>query len=95
METQLTVGSLIKRYIKMRGKTIKEVADIVDIKYTTFSGLLNRDVVDANLLFRLANLLSMDLEWMSHLFDLSKPISPLAPLQMSRMKNDFRQNSFS
>ncbi len=92
MNDELTIGSLIKRYIKMRGKTLKETADAVGIKYTTFSGILTRNVVSAELLFELTNYLSIDLEWMAHLFDHHKPISPLAPLQMPRMQSDFRKH---
>jgi transcriptional regulator with XRE-family HTH domain len=94
MEGTLTIGFLIKRYIKMRGHTAKDVAIRLGMKYTTFCGILNRDVVDAKLLFRLANLLDMDLIWMAQLFDHSRSISPLAPLQMTRMQPEFRQQNY-
>ncbi len=55
MENQLTIGSLIKRHIKMRGKTTKQVAKALGRNYTTFCGILNRNAVDAELLFELAN----------------------------------------
>jgi transcriptional regulator with XRE-family HTH domain len=94
MEGTLTIGFLIKRYIKMRGYTAKDVAKQLGMKYTTFCGILNRDVVDAKLLFRLANSLDMDLIWMAQLFDHDRSISPLAPLQMTRMQPEFRQQNY-
>ena len=46
MDDKLTIGALIKRHIKMRGRTVKEVSETLNQKYTTFSGILNRDAVD-------------------------------------------------
>ena len=86
-----SIGWLIKRYIKMRNYTMKEVADILRIKYTTFSGKIVRNDIDAELLFQLANLLEMDLTWMAQLFNKHRPISLLDKYQMSRMSNDFRE----
>lgn len=94
MENKLTVAELIKRHIKMRGKTVKEVAADLDKNYTTFCGILNRDAVDAKLLFELANLLDIDLAWMTQLFDHRKPVSSLAPYQMPRMRKDFRDHDY-
>ena len=94
MMNELTIGGLIKRYIKMRGRTAKDVSAALNIPYTTFCGILNRDAVDAKLLFQLANLLDIDLDWMSQLFGHHRPISPLAPLQMPRMQSDFRRNIY-
>ena len=94
MENTLTIGSLIKRYIKMRGRTAKEVSMALGRNYTTFCGILNRNVVDAELLFELANYLDIDLVWMSQLFDRRKPISSLARYQMPRMQSDFRKHDY-
>jgi transcriptional regulator with XRE-family HTH domain len=94
MEDKLTIGSLIKRHIKMRGKTVKEVSEALGRNYTTFSGILNRDVVDAKLLFELANLLDIDLVWMAELFDHRKPISMFAQYQLPRMQSDFRKHDY-
>lgn len=69
MDDILSIGSLIKRHIKMRGRTVKEVADLLGRNYTTLSGVLKRDAVDAKLLFQLANLLDIDLLWLAQLFD--------------------------
>lgn len=94
MDDKLTIGALIKRHIKMRGRTVKEVSETLNQKYTTFSGILNRDAVDAKLLFKLANLLDIDLVWMSELFDHRKPISMFAQYQMPRMQSDFRKHDY-
>ena len=94
MENQLTIGSLIKRHIKMRGKTTKQVAKALGRNYTTFCGILNRNAVDAELLFELANYLDIDLIWMSQLFDHRKAISSLERYQMPRMNSDFRKHEY-
>ena len=94
MNDKLTIGSLIKRHIKMRGRTVKEVAEALDRNYTTFSGILNRDAVDARLLLELANLLDIDLAWMAELFDHKKTISAFAQYQLPRMQSDFRQHDY-
>ena len=95
MEDKLTIGSLIKRHIKMRGRTVKEVSEALGRNYTTFSGILNRDVVDAKLLFELANLLDIDLVWMAELFDHKKSISSFAQYQLPRMQSDFRKHDYT
>lgn len=92
MALELTISSIIRRYIKLRGKTLKEVAGEVKYNYKTLSGILNRDAVSAELLLRLANLLNMDLDWMSELFSQHATISPLAPLQVPRMHSDLREH---
>lgn len=95
MEKGLTIGSLIKRHIKMRGKTAKQVAKALDRNYTTFCGILNRNAVDAELLFELANYLDIDLVWMSQLFNHRKTISPLERYRMPRMSSDFREHVYA
>ncbi len=91
MENILAVSKIIKRYIKMRGYTIQQVADKLDMNYKTFDGILNRDAVDANLLFKLANLLDIDLCWMAQLYEKRRPISFLEQFQMSRMNAEMRE----
>ena len=75
MDNVLSISEIIKRYIKLRGYKIQQVADMLNVNYKTFDGILNRDVVDAKLLFQLANLLEIDLCWMAQLYENKKPIS--------------------
>ena len=75
MENKLSIGKILKRYITMRGFTITEVANKLDRNYKTLAGILNRDAVDAETLFQLANLLDIDLCWMAQLYDKKRPIS--------------------
>lgn len=91
MEDMLSISQIIKRYIHMRGYSIRQVADKLGINYKTFDGILNRDVVDAKLLFMLANLLDIDLCWMSQLYEKKKPVSFLEQYQMSRMNSEMRE----
>lgn len=91
MKQKLTAGSIIKKFITVRGKTIKEVAQELDIPYTTFSGRLNRDSIDAHLLFRLATHLDIDLNWMANIL-YQQVANPLAPLQIPRMQPELRSH---
>lgn len=91
MENILAVSKIIKRYIKMRGYTIQQVAAKLDMNYKTFDGILNRDSVDAQLLFQLANLLDIDLCWMAQLYEKKRPVSFLEQYQMSRMNPEMRE----
>lgn len=91
MENILAISKIIKRYIKMRGYTIQQVAAKLDMNYKTFDGILNRDSVDAQLLFQLANLLDIDLCWMAQLYEKKRPVSFLEQFQMSRMSAEMRE----
>lgn len=91
MENILAISKIIKRYIKMRGYTIQQVAAKLDMNYKTFDGILNRDSVDAQLLFQLANLLDIDLCWMAQLYEKKRPVSFLEQYQMSRMNPEMRE----
>lgn len=75
----------------MRRYSIQDVAEKLDINYKTFDGILNRDAIDAKLLFRLANLLDIDLCWMAQLFEKKRAISFLEQYQMTRMNQEMRE----
>jgi transcriptional regulator with XRE-family HTH domain len=90
MKEVLTVGWVIKRYVKLRGYTVIRIAQILGINYKTLNGAINRNSVDAELLFELANLLDIDLDWMAKLFDKHRNISCLDPYQIPRMSEEFR-----
>lgn len=92
MDGSLTIGELIKRFVKLRGRTMKEVAADLAVNYTTLNGIINRNALDAKLLFELANLLDIDLNWMSQMFDHHHPISYLERHQMPRMQSEFREH---
>ncbi|MBO5372912.1 MAG: hypothetical protein J6A75_09345 [Lachnospiraceae bacterium] len=92
MEKVITAGAIIKKYIELRGKNIKEVAKELNIPYTTFSAKLNRDSIDVYLLFELNSLLDMDLNWMAGVLDRKRSNSTLDPLQIPRMKEEFRNH---
>lgn len=76
----------------MRGYKIQQVADILNMNYKTFDGILNRDSVDAKLLFQLANLLEIDLCWMAQLYENKRSISFLEQFQMTRMNQEMREH---
>ena len=92
MNSKLSAGIIIKKYIAVRGKSRKEIATELGIPYTTFNGRLNRDSIDVDLLFRLANLLDIDLNWMAKILDRKRPANPLAPLNIPRMLPEFREH---
>lgn len=91
LESVLTISEIIKRYIKLRGHTLKSVANELNINYKTLSGILVRDKVDAMLLFKLANFLDIDLCWMAQLYEQNRTISVLDPYQMTRMNSEMRK----
>lgn len=91
MSDNLSIGSIIKRHIKMRGMTIGQTADRLGVNYKTFSGQLNRDAVDAGMLLRLSVLLNIDLEWMAQLYAKPQNKSILDQYQMSRMSSEMRE----
>lgn len=91
MDDILAISKIVKRYIKMRGYSIQQVADKLNINYKTFDGILNRDAIDAKLLFKLANLLDIDLCWMSQLYNKGRTISFLDQYQLSRMNSEMRK----
>lgn len=92
MENITSVSGVIKRYIKMRGRTVKQVAADLNVNYKTLDGRLNRNKIEAEMLFEIANLLDIDLCWMSHLFNKHRTISCFEPYQMPRMSSEFREN---
>ena len=92
MDNVLSISEIIKRYIKLRGYKIQQVAEMLGVNYKTFDGILNRDVIDAKLLFQLANLLEIDLCWMAQLYENKKPISFLEQFQMTRMNQEMREH---
>ena len=88
-----TLSELIKRYIKMRGRTMLSVAEEIGTDYKTFNGMLNdRSRMSAVTLFQLANVLNMDLEWMAQFFDKRRTISSLEQYQITRMSDEMRKN---
>lgn len=91
MDNILAISEIIKRYIKMRGYTIQQVADKLGVNYKTFVGILNRDAIDAKLLFSIANLLDIDLCWMSQLYEKHRSISFLEQFQMTRMNKEMKE----
>lgn len=91
LDNTLSISQIVKRYIKMRRYTIQEVAQKLEMNYKTFDGILNRNAIDAKLLFQLANLLDIDLCWMAQLYEKKRPISFLEQYQMTRMNHEMRQ----
>ncbi len=95
MKKNISVGWFVKRYIKMRNYSMRQVADMLGIKYTTFSGRIGRDDIDAHLLFQLANLLDMDLAWMAQLFNKHRVIGILdtqKEARINRVAADFEDH---
>ena len=87
-----SIGGMIKRFIKNRNRTEKQIAGELGIKNTTFSAQLNHDTVSAETLFRLSVLLDMDLNWMKYALGYHGPVGLLEREQIPRMQEDFREN---
>lgn len=91
----LSAGSIIKKFIEVRGTTAKQVAASIDMPYTTFNGLLNRDSIDVYLLFRLKRILDIDLDWMATMLEYGKGVSTLEPIIIPRMQDELRNHEIS
>ena len=90
MEWNKSIGVMIKWFIKCRNNTIRETADYLNIKYTTFSAQLNSDTVSAETLFKLAAYLDMDLNWMMVALGYHGYVSPVEREMIPRMGAEFR-----
>ncbi len=86
------IGGMIKRFIKNRNRTEKQIAGELGIKNTTFSAQLNHDTVSAETLFRLSVLLDIDLNWMKYAFGYHGQVGLLEREQIPRMQEEFREN---
>lgn len=91
-DEKLTVSSIVKKYIAVRGKTEKDVAKAINMPYTTFNGILSRDSVQAYVLFDLKQVLDMDLEWMASILSNAHKTSAFEPLFIPRMKDEMREH---
>ena len=92
MEDTNKIGGMIKRFIKNRNRTEKQIASELGIKNTTFSAQLNRDTVSAETLFRLSVLLDIDLNWMKYALGYHGRVGLLEREQIPRMQEEFREN---
>ena len=92
MENTNKIGGMIKRFIKNRNRTEKQIASELGIKNTTFSAQLNRDTVSAETLFRLSVLLDIDLNWMKYALGYHGQVGFLEREQIPRMQEEFREN---
>lgn len=92
MKDTSNIGGMIKRFIKNRNRTAKQIAGELGINNTTFSAQLNNDTVSAETLFRLSVLLDIDLNWMKYALGYHGPVGLLEREQIPRMQEDFREN---
>ena len=92
MEYTNKIGGMIKRFIKNRNRTEKQIASELGIKNTTFSAQLSRDTVSAETLFRLSVLLDIDLNWMKYALGYHGQVGFLEREQIPRMQEEFREN---
>jgi len=51
-----SIGGMIKRFIKNRNRTEKQIAGELGIKNTTFSAQLNHDTVSAEILLQVCEI---------------------------------------
>ena len=87
---QIKIRDIINDYIKMRGRTRIEIADMIGIDYKTFSGHLNRNAFKAEELLKLASVLEIDLNWMSEIICPSDRVSRISARRIQRMSSDYR-----
>lgn len=92
MPEQVVIGTMIKKIIKCRNRTLSEVADKMGIKTKTFSAQLINNTVTADTLFRLASYLGIDLNRMMTTCGYQGPVSYFEREMVPRMNADFRDN---
>lgn len=90
METDQSIGTLIKAFIKYRNKTMKETALAMGIRYNTFSAQLHNNTLTAETLFHLAGYLDIDLNWMMAVLGYHRTICVMDRELIPRMHSDFR-----
>lgn len=91
MECYGSIGAMIKWFIKCRNKTIREAAEYMNIKYTTFSAQLNNETVSAETLFKLTVFLDIDLNWMMIVLGYYGYVSSIERELIPRMSEEFRK----
>lgn len=92
MKSETSIGEMIKTYMKYRNTTIKAAAQTLGIKYSTFCAQLNNNTLTAETLFRLADLLDMDLNWMLVVLGYRGYVSRIDRELLPRMTADFREH---
>ena len=86
MKPVCSLGDMIKRYIQMRGKSIKEVAAAIGIPEKTLYDAIHNNRISADRLFQLSVLLDMDLNYLVFALGYNGPTSAFDRLQIVRMK---------
>lgn len=87
---KIEISQIINDYIKMRGRTREEVADLIGVNYKTFSGQLIRNKIQAEELFSIARVLEIDLNWMATAVSPAAGNYGINSRQISRMSPDYR-----
>lgn len=89
-----TMGDLIKTFIKLRGRNIKDIADEIGKDYKTVCGWLNRDCLTAEMLFKLSVTLDIDLNWMACALGYYGEKNKFASEEIPRMQNELRSHDY-
>lgn len=87
---KIEISQIINDYIKMRGRTREEVADLIGVNYKTFSGQLIRNKIQAEELFSIARVLEIDLNWMATAVSPAAGNFGINSRQIPRMSPDYR-----
>ena len=87
---KIEISQIINDYIKMRGRTREEVAELIGVNYKTFSGQLIRNKMQAEELFSIARVLEIDLNWMATAVSPAAGNFGINSRQIPRMSPDYR-----
>lgn len=87
---KIEISQIINDYIKMRGRTREEVAELIGVNYKTFSGQLIRNKIQAEELFSIARVLEIDLNWMATAVSPAAGNFGINSRQIPRMSPDYR-----
>ena len=94
MVEEYNLAEVIKKYVELRDLTLQEVSDKVNMNYKTFLGRLKRNAITADLLLDLANILDIDLYWLSDLFGTHRSTSIMYLHKINRMSDELRKYEY-
>jgi plasmid maintenance system antidote protein VapI len=92
MANQVSASEIIKKHIILRGKDIKSLAEIMNIKQKTLYDKLQHNRLSIDDLFRLSVALDIDLEWLKFALGYKKlSQSYFDRVEIKRMSEEYRE----
>ncbi|MDO5521991.1 MAG: helix-turn-helix transcriptional regulator [bacterium] len=94
-ETLLSAADIIKKHIKLRGKSIEQLSQELRIPVKTLYDKLQNNRISTDDLFKMSILLDIDLEWMKSALGYTSPASLIERKGIKRMSKAYREQEYS